>query len=61
MSIFEDLSNVVFADERAAYGKDIPTDSNADTIFLLKVKRIFLEMEDMYMLQITEAILTLYL
>ena len=29
-----DLSNVVFADERAAYGKDIPTDSNADTILI---------------------------
>lgn len=29
-----DLSNVVFADERAAYGKEIPTDSNADTILI---------------------------
>lgn len=29
-----DLSNVVFADERAAYGKEIPTDTNADTILI---------------------------
>ncbi len=29
-----DLSNVVFADERAAYGKDIPTDTNTDTILI---------------------------
>lgn len=29
-----DLSNVVFADERAAYGKEIPTNTNADTILI---------------------------
>lgn len=29
-----DLSNVVFADERAAYGKEIPTDINASAILI---------------------------